>query len=260
MTERARIPELDGLRGIAIGMVFIFHYFTMLVHPRHGSSLAYLAASTRLMWSGVDLFFVLSGFLIGGILLDVRASSNYFEVFYVRRFFRIVPIYFCCLIAYIGIVVAVHAGMAARFSYITADRLPFASYIFFIQNFWMAAHNTLGGGGLGVTWSLAVEEQFYLTLPLIIRVVPRRHLMRVLLLGILLSLATRIALYATHPGNQVSWYVLMPCRVDALFLGVLGAVWFRTPSFRGMFDRQRTSIRLALLALGCGVLLLMRFS
>src|SRR6266446_8851176 len=86
-----RIPELDGIRGIAIGMVLIAHFF--LVVSRPGSGLAYALVPLRLDWSGVDLFFVLSGFLIGGILLDARESSNYFRVFYTRRFFRIVPLY-----------------------------------------------------------------------------------------------------------------------------------------------------------------------
>src|SRR5260370_41846538 len=86
-----RIPELDGIRGIAIGMVLIAHFF--LVVSRPGSALAYALVPLRLDWTGVDLFFVLSGFLIAGILLDARGSSNYFRVFYTRRFFRIVPIY-----------------------------------------------------------------------------------------------------------------------------------------------------------------------
>src|SRR6267154_1957689 len=89
-----RIPELDGIRGIAIGMVLIHHYFFQPIAAPPATLLSYVQAATRLAWSGVDLFFVLSGFLIGGILLDARTSSNYFPVFYTRRFFRIVPIYF----------------------------------------------------------------------------------------------------------------------------------------------------------------------
>src|SRR4029077_5360485 len=88
-----RIPELDGIRGIAIGMVIFYHYFTFPATARVGSFLWYALLPGRLGWSGVELFFVLSGFLIGGILLDEREASNYFRVFYTRRFFRIVPIY-----------------------------------------------------------------------------------------------------------------------------------------------------------------------
>jgi hypothetical protein len=98
--QTSRIPELDGLRGIAIGMVIVWHYFSTVVQASLGSSLSYLVAATRLTWSGVDLFFVLSGFLIGGILLDAREATNYFRVFYRRRFFRIVPIYAAVLLIF----------------------------------------------------------------------------------------------------------------------------------------------------------------
>jgi peptidoglycan/LPS O-acetylase OafA/YrhL len=67
-----RILELDGIRGIAIGLVLLHHFF--MIESRPGSLLAYLLIPLRLAWSGVDLFFVLSGFLIGGILLDARGS------------------------------------------------------------------------------------------------------------------------------------------------------------------------------------------
>src|SRR6266403_3265722 len=87
-----RVPELDGIRGIAIGMVLIAHFF--LVVSRPGSPLAYALVPLRLDWSGVDLFFVLSGFLIGGILLDARESPKYFQVFYMRRVHRILSIYY----------------------------------------------------------------------------------------------------------------------------------------------------------------------
>jgi hypothetical protein len=79
-----RMPELDGLRGIAIGMVLIFHCFYQFVIPRPYSPLYFAKIPFRLTWTGVDLFFVLSGFLIGGILIDARDSGNYFRVFYQR--------------------------------------------------------------------------------------------------------------------------------------------------------------------------------
>src|SRR6266446_4286628 len=92
-----RVPELDGLRGIAILLVIVWHYAVELFAREPGSTAAYGLAVLRLSWSGVDLFFVLSGFLIGGILIDNRGARNYFRVFYFRRVCRIVPLYYLCL-------------------------------------------------------------------------------------------------------------------------------------------------------------------
>lgn len=90
-----RIPELDGLRGLAILLVLFYHYIeSSPVLP------GFLSVAGRLTWSGVDLFFVLSGFLIGGILLNARESPNYFKAFYVRRAYRILPIYAATLAAF----------------------------------------------------------------------------------------------------------------------------------------------------------------
>src|ERR1700692_4845763 len=97
-----RVPELDGLRGFAILIVIVGHYISVSA-PRHIGQV--LSTTAALSWTGVDLFFVLSGFLIGGILLDVRDSSNYFRVFYARRFFRIFPVYYAWLILYVLLLV-----------------------------------------------------------------------------------------------------------------------------------------------------------
>src|SRR4051812_30675513 len=83
-----RIPALDGLRGIAILSVVVFHYFVIQLPLTYGPHLIVLVLG-RSLWSGVDLFFVLSGFLIGGILLDARDSANYYGTFYIRRACRI---------------------------------------------------------------------------------------------------------------------------------------------------------------------------
>jgi peptidoglycan/LPS O-acetylase OafA/YrhL len=147
-----RIPELDGIRGVAISMILVTHYFEGTIQEAMRTPLAYALIPFRLTWTGVDLFFVLSGFLIGGILLDARDSSNYFRVFYARRFFRIVPIYAVCLGAYFILFTLVRLGMAAKVSYIVKDQLPWTPYLTFLQNFWMMQRNTWGGFGLTVTW------------------------------------------------------------------------------------------------------------
>src|SRR6266436_7858410 len=137
-----RVPELDGIRGIAIGMVLVGHFFMIVSRP--GSLLAYALVPLRLMWSGVDLFFVLSGFLIGGILLDARDSSNFFRVFYLRRFFRIIPAYLLLLTAYLLLNALVTGHSARTLALVTQNGLPIGPYFLFLQNFCMGAHNTLG--------------------------------------------------------------------------------------------------------------------
>ena len=104
-----RIVEGDSLRGIAIFLVLLWHYFAIPAQPPHRWVLSVILVLLRLAWSGVDLFFVLSGFLIGGIRLDARDSTGYFSTFYRRRLFRIVPLYSILCILY---AIAVHSGGA----------------------------------------------------------------------------------------------------------------------------------------------------
>jgi len=161
-----RIPALDGLRGVAILLVLLWHgLFEMNANSR---VLSGLLALGKLSWSGVDLFFVLSGFLIGGILLDAKDSPHYFTTFYIRRAYRILPLYF----AVIGVAYSI-GHLSTDFGWLGADlatmKIPWASYPTFTQNLWMAYLGTYGSFTLAATWSLAVEEQFYLTAPLLIR-------------------------------------------------------------------------------------------
>jgi peptidoglycan/LPS O-acetylase OafA/YrhL len=238
-----RIRELDGLRGIAIAMVVIFHYFQITLEVRPGSALAYLQAAARLSWTGVDLFFVLSGFLIGGILLDSRASTNYYSVFYKRRFFRIVPIYVVTLLVTPALVSLGLGPAGSHLSSLPPTGAPWYAYLTFTQNFWMAFAGTLGCNGLGMTWSLAIEEQFYMTLPLYIRALSDRWLMRALLIGIFGAPLLRIVLIQFHTENWVGIYTMMLCRADALLLGVLAAALLRN-------ERWKQRIRGAGLAFG----------
>src|SRR5271165_1527721 len=100
----SRIPELDGLRGIAIGLVILCHYVGNPGHSALGFWPNRLLLAFTVGWSGVDLFFVLSGFLIGGILLDARTSPNYFRTFYLRRAHHILPIYYAWILLYVLVV------------------------------------------------------------------------------------------------------------------------------------------------------------
>jgi peptidoglycan/LPS O-acetylase OafA/YrhL len=232
-----RIRELDGLRGAAIAMVLFCHFFQLVLVFPPGSAPSYVQAATRLSWSGVDLFFVLSGFLIGGILLDSRASTNYYSAFYKRRFFRIVPIYVVTLLL-TGVLVSsgLRSANAPFKWWLTMEGAPWYAYLAFVQNFWMVHAGSFGFNGLGMTWSLAVEEQFYLTVPLYIRALSRRWLACVLVIGICGAPLLRILLLQFRSENWVGVYVTMLCRADALLLGVLAAVLLRN-------DRWRERIR-----------------
>jgi peptidoglycan/LPS O-acetylase OafA/YrhL len=251
-SDNYRIPELDGIRGIAIGMVVVYHYFLLILVTTPGSTLAYVQAAGRLAWTGVDLFFVLSGFLIGGILIDARESSNYFKVFYTRRFFRILPIYvvwFCCVQLTI---LAVQHGFVTELSGLLKDRLPPFSYLLFLHNFWMAARNTLGGVSAGGTWSLAIEEQFYLTIPLFIRFVDVKRKPGVILAGILAAPIFRILCFVLLPQLILAPAVLMPCRADALLFGVLGAILWRDERWKARLEMSPRYLRLLLVILIAG--------
>jgi uncharacterized membrane protein YcfT len=99
----SRIPELDGIRGLAIALVVFQHYVHDSIIPGTSRLGDFIKNNFTLGGTGVDLFFVLSGFLIGGILMDHRKSENYFKSFYIRRVCRILPLYYSVLIAYVFI-------------------------------------------------------------------------------------------------------------------------------------------------------------
>lgn len=222
----ARIPVLDGIRGVAICLVLLWHGFLQCSLPNH-PHVARIAAFGRLSWSGVDLFFVLSGFLIGGILLDAVKAQRYFAPFYIRRAHRILPLYGVVLLLVFSVTYFCrHLGTSGTW---TEARIPLVYYPTFLQNFWMAKHGEFGLYGLRATWSLAVEEQFYLTLPLIIRYVSRSRLWWIVGGMIAGAPLLRILLDHSVTNGVFAGYVLMPCRADALGWGIAAALIKRTP-------------------------------
>lgn len=244
-TDMKRIPELDGLRGIAILMVLVWHYFciSMEVSSR---GMFYLKDVLSLTWSGVDLFFVLSGFLIGGILLDARESPSYFKTFYARRVFRILPIY-SALIGVYYLFLATGAFAHSPFMY--RGMIPWFMYATFTQNF--AFSTGILVPMLTVTWSLCVEEQFYLVLPTVVRFVPRKRLMAVLAGGILAAPVLRTILSTRLLHGEYWSFNMMPCRADALLLGVLAAMLVRSEIWEKIKDGAwKLKAAAILLALG----------
>ncbi len=224
-----RIPELDGLRGLAIAMVVFVHYVTVANVARPPQLLGYLNVMARPFWSAVDLFFILSGFLIGGNLLDARDSPNYFSTFYIRRFCRVLPVYFLFLGSVALAYRFVYRPVGAPLDWIFAERLPWYSYSSFAQNLWMAKLNSGGATILGITWAFAVEAQFYFVVPFLIRLVRRSALPYVFMAGIVLAPALRLFILIRFPNKWVATYVLLPSRMDSLFVGLLCAYYLRHP-------------------------------
>jgi peptidoglycan/LPS O-acetylase OafA/YrhL len=247
-----RIPQLDGLRGVAIAMVVAFHYVGYATQLGSPHFIKVPAVLFSLGWSGVDLFFVLSGFLIGGILLDARETTNYFSVFYRRRFCRIFPLYF----AFLGVIFLVsHPSLESPWP------APWWSCATFSQNFWMAVHNQVGVTGVNITWSLAIEEQFYLALPALIYFANPCRLPRILAGGIILAPLIRLLILVADPRLTASVSVLLPCRMDSLLLGVAAAYLLRKPQAWAYIRTHRRHLWTAteILTLACALFLIRPF-
>ncbi|PWU05295.1 MAG: hypothetical protein C5B51_14910 [Terriglobia bacterium] len=210
-----RVSELDGLRGIAILLVLFFHFT-----PASGP-LFFLAHFFQTGWMGVDLFFVLSGYLITGILLDSVGHPHYYRNFIIRRSLRIFPLYYACLVLYCFLTffptpIRVHDFLGVGGA---------SWYLFYLGNLKAFLQNAYPAAAiLTPLWSLQVEEQFYLSFPFIVSAVSRRRLGVILAASVLLALVLRIGLVAAMPANKLGTYLLMPCRMDALAMGGLIAV------------------------------------
>jgi peptidoglycan/LPS O-acetylase OafA/YrhL len=211
-----RIPQLDAVRGLAI-LVVMLHNTSMKYPILHSEQLF----STG--WMGVDLFFVLSGFLISGILLDTKQSQGYFKNFYVRRVLRIWPLYYS-LIFFMFVVVRFLNPL--QYHSVLETSSPWWAYLLFLQNF-VGPISTGAAGPLGVTWSLAIEEQFYLIWPLVVRFYSSQQLRRLAIAEICISPALRYYLSLHH----VDLYTNVFCRLDGLMAGTLLALLIRSDHF-----------------------------
>jgi peptidoglycan/LPS O-acetylase OafA/YrhL len=235
--QTARIRELDGVRGVAITLVVVFHSFYYAPPAGHHpaglvrGAFVFLERFFAAGWTGVDLFFVLSGFLIGGILLDVRESPNYFKTFYLRRFYRIIPVYYVWIAMYVLVTTVLG-------QFLVGARTAAVMFLF-LQNFGIPYPSLLADAWLLPAWSLAVEEQFYLIAPLLIHLVSRRKLYALLGLAILAAPLLRMWVRYHFPQSTASLslaYTLMPCRADSLAVGILAALLWRNKSFREWLD------------------------
>lgn len=200
-----RIRELDGLRGIAVLAVVGEHYFNWVPFTlfRYG-------------WLGVDLFFILSGFLITSILLELRSSEHYFSVFYARRALRIFPPYYLALAIYLITSVAMGLNVPWRF---------WLQYFFYYTSLYVGQPDFGQGAfigfpnvlifGLVVLWSLSVEEIYYTIWAPIVRFTSQRSFSLLLLGMIVLAPALRIYFHTPASPEVYTFY----CRMDGLAYG-----------------------------------------
>lgn len=239
-----RIPELDGLRGVAVIMVLAWHF---IGSPSGGTEYAkplhYMTVFGR---TGVDLFFVLSGFLITGILADFRSSRHMLPTFYARRALRIYPAYVVLIGLYWAVFLILGPTRVAN-----ADVVPVwqqvLAQVTFTWNWLMAAHNGPVAQGFSITWSVAIEEWFYLLLPAIVILTPPRKLVVTLLAIGSFSVVARAWTYILFPEFTLAPYVLTPLRLDGLCFGGIVALVYRDAHLMAeLRKRDEDLMRLAL--------------
>jgi peptidoglycan/LPS O-acetylase OafA/YrhL len=219
------VPALDGIRGIAILTVLAAHF---------GGGRKFESPIMRMVgqlmasgWVGVDLFFVLSGFLITGILLKTASDPNYYRSFYGRRVLRIFPIY------YLTLFVTLFASLAMSQPW----RWDQYSFFLFANNIAVVFDDNLGAVGPGLMlsafWSLAVEEQFYLFWPYLLKAATRRRTLVWLFSGAMAG-ALLLRIFAVNVGSPNAAYNLLFSRMDSLAAGGLLAQFLRQGALRNI--------------------------
>ena len=231
---RRTMPELDALRGIAVLMVVFYHGFFWSNGDGAWTPLPMrlLLAATRVGWLGVDLFFVLSGFLITGILLESRDRPDFYRRFYYRRALRILPAYFA-LLALLLLFGAAHWRFAVVSSLFAANMVGLLGM-------------TMDYGPL---WTLAVEEQWYLLWPTAVRRLSLRGL--TLVAGAIAAGSWALRLVAFRYGLTDGLFSYTWFTADGLALGALLAI-----ALRSRYVTRSNTALLAALLVALGVVML----
>lgn len=230
------MPVLDGLRGVAILLVLFFHGIGVplaLSTTRLDQVMRTIASAGQ---TGVDLFFVLSGFLITGILLDTQGQPRWWVNFIIRRALRIFPLYFGALtILFVLLPRLVDWSAIPDFATLQANQRWYWTYT---VNLLFAFTHGLGTPlNTGHFWSLSVEEQFYLIWPLIVWICKPRGLLRVIALTVIGGFVLRFGLMLGDPinGSDLA-HLLTPARLDGLMIGAALAVFARRPGALGRLN------------------------
>jgi peptidoglycan/LPS O-acetylase OafA/YrhL len=225
----AHVPALDGIRGLAFLLVLVNHlYLFMHAVGMLGGENPWTTSIFTAGRLGVDVFFTLSGFLITGILLRSKETdTHYFRNFYMRRVLRIFPVYYAFLATCFILQRAVNFGPPVSAS---AKAMAWT----YTLNFYTASQGFFAiSPMIGHSWSLAIEEQFYLIWPLLVYLLSRRTLARVCAITAVASAFVRVLFFVWH-GSWFWMFCSTPARLDGLALGALMAViaqdatWSRT--------------------------------
>ena len=224
---RGHIMELDALRGLGLCLVLIDHCW-----PDGLSYLIFQLGNAG--WIAMDSFFVMSGVLITGILLDSRDKPRYYRNYYARRTLRIFPLYYVVL----GLLWAIanFTNYGLYYQDILKHWFNPLWFVFYAGNIREGAigfpPDLLPGNyaafGYAVLWSLQIEEQFYLLFPLLVACLRRLYLQRLLMAAVVVSPILRVLSYLWQPANPYLQYVELPTHCDGLALGALIAIRFRS--------------------------------
>ncbi len=235
-----RLPTLDGLRAIAILLV-VPHNLNLIA--TFGGTQPVVAALHR-GWIGVQLFFVLSGFLITRILLDARDAPDYYRSFFVRRALRIFPLYYAVLLVLFVLLPAL--GLVS----LESDPMVELSYWAYFSNWYGPFRH--GPEAVSHFWSLAIEEQFYLLWPFVIHRRSAEWVMRLCLAIAAASLLLRVAMLVAGTPTQAIYQFLVT-RMDALALGGAVAAAFRIPSIASWaLNRRQFMLGASFLSIAAG--------
>lgn len=216
------IPGLDGLRGLAVILVLIYHFCMGWPYWETPLTIA-VGHILRIGWVGVDIFFVLSGFLISGVLLRLRQTPHRWKTFLTGRALRIFPAYYLALFVSFAVLPAVHALCGSDMAGATYGWIrDWPWYVSYLSNFRLAATGGQTPLNLSVTWSLAVEQQFYLIWPIMLWYMPIRHLGKAVGFAFCLAQLAKMVLFYQEV-NPVGY--MMPCRIDQFALGTVLALW-----------------------------------
>jgi len=250
ITDRKFLPKrnlrLDGIRGLAILLIMQVHF---LKFPEEGGIGRFLYLLSSAGWVGVDLFFVLSGFLITGILIDSKSKPNFFKNFYARRTLRIFPVYYLYLGLYFIFVIQLKViNFDPARTLDAVQEFPWVT--FYGTNIIIALKNHYITSSLTHFWSLAIEEHFYLLFPAVVYFCNAAQLKRCCWFGIGTAIGLRTALVLTL-GSVYGISVLTPCRMDSFLVGGLCAI-LMTNHHSPLMLKQRSQWALIL----CSVIML----